>query len=148
LEHRVTWNVQVFRSIDGATAFGFPKTSKEAARASLVSGLKQPWPPPMDFGCLDLCMASNNLTIMILGLRQATFQEVGNVSTLPGRALDRLGSGTPSSIKGKIVHTKGDQLPLPELTYLFSKFISLFSTTSTVLPRMYFGYEHCGDSEV
>ena len=79
---------------------------------------------------------------------QAAFQAVGNVSTLTGRALDRLASGIPSSTKGKTVHTKGRKLPLRELTHLFSKFISLFSTTSTLLPRMYFGYEHYGDSEL
>ncbi|KAL8502884.1 hypothetical protein ACS0TY_021851 [Phlomoides rotata] len=33
-----TWNVQVFRSIDGGAAFGFPETPEDAARAGLVSG--------------------------------------------------------------------------------------------------------------
>jgi len=33
-----TWNVQVFRSIDGGAAFGFPETPEEAARSGLVSG--------------------------------------------------------------------------------------------------------------
>ncbi|KAL2463079.1 Phospholipase D alpha 2 [Forsythia ovata] len=33
-----TWNVQLFRSIDGGAAFGFPETPEEAARACLVSG--------------------------------------------------------------------------------------------------------------
>lgn len=33
-----TWNVQVFRSIDGGAAFGFPDTPEEAAKAGLVSG--------------------------------------------------------------------------------------------------------------
>ncbi|KAK3219393.1 hypothetical protein Dsin_013363 [Dipteronia sinensis] len=33
-----TWNVQLFRSIDGGAAFGFPETPEEAARAGLVSG--------------------------------------------------------------------------------------------------------------
>ncbi|KAK9144078.1 hypothetical protein Sjap_003981 [Stephania japonica] len=33
-----TWNVQLFRSIDGGAAFGFPQTPEEAARAGLVSG--------------------------------------------------------------------------------------------------------------
>lgn len=33
-----TWNVQLFRSIDGGAAFGFPDTPEEAARAGLVSG--------------------------------------------------------------------------------------------------------------
>jgi hypothetical protein len=57
---------------------------------------------------------------------QAAFQAVGNVSTLTGRALDRLASGIPSSTKGKTVHTKGrEKLLLRELTHLFSKFISL-----------------------
>lgn len=33
-----TWNVQVFRSIDGGAAFGFPETPEDAARSGLVSG--------------------------------------------------------------------------------------------------------------
>nr|GEV10947.1 phospholipase D alpha 1 [Tanacetum cinerariifolium] len=33
-----TWNVQVFRSIDGGAAFGFPDTPEEAAKSGLVSG--------------------------------------------------------------------------------------------------------------
>nr|GLL35199.1 phospholipase D alpha 1-like [Ipomoea trifida] len=33
-----TWNVQVFRSIDGGAAFGFPDSPEEAAKAGLVSG--------------------------------------------------------------------------------------------------------------
>lgn len=33
-----TWNVQLFRSIDGGAAFGFPETPEEAANAGLVSG--------------------------------------------------------------------------------------------------------------
>ncbi|GFQ04605.1 phospholipase d alpha 1 [Phtheirospermum japonicum] len=33
-----TWNVQLFRSIDGGAAFGFPETPEEAAGAGLVSG--------------------------------------------------------------------------------------------------------------
>ncbi|KAL9323183.1 hypothetical protein ACSQ67_011236 [Phaseolus vulgaris] len=33
-----TWNVQLFRSIDGGAAFGFPETPEEAARVGLVSG--------------------------------------------------------------------------------------------------------------
>nr|XP_043635662.1 phospholipase D alpha 1 [Erigeron canadensis] len=33
-----TWNVQVFRSIDGGAAFGFPDTPEDAAKAGLVSG--------------------------------------------------------------------------------------------------------------
>lgn len=33
-----SWNVQVFRSIDGGAAFGFPDSPEEAARAGLVSG--------------------------------------------------------------------------------------------------------------
>ncbi|KAL9254225.1 Phospholipase D alpha 1-like protein [Drosera capensis] len=33
-----TWNVQLFRSIDGGAAFGFPDTPEDAARAGLVSG--------------------------------------------------------------------------------------------------------------
>ncbi|KAG8379839.1 hypothetical protein BUALT_Bualt07G0131200 [Buddleja alternifolia] len=33
-----SWNVQLFRSIDGGAAFGFPETPEEAARAGLVSG--------------------------------------------------------------------------------------------------------------
>ncbi|KAH9613491.1 hypothetical protein KSS87_005095 [Heliosperma pusillum] len=33
-----TWNVQVFRSIDGGAAFGFPDAPEEAANAGLVSG--------------------------------------------------------------------------------------------------------------
>ncbi|XP_042518683.1 phospholipase D alpha 1-like [Macadamia integrifolia] len=37
-EDHETWNVQLFRSIDGGAAFGFPATPKDAARAGLVSG--------------------------------------------------------------------------------------------------------------
>jgi len=37
-EDRETWNVQLFRSIDGGAAFGFPETPEDAARAGLVSG--------------------------------------------------------------------------------------------------------------
>ncbi|GAV87053.1 C2 domain-containing protein/PLDc domain-containing protein/PLD_C domain-containing protein [Cephalotus follicularis] len=37
-EDRDTWNVQLFRSIDGGAAFGFPETPEDAARAGLVSG--------------------------------------------------------------------------------------------------------------
>ncbi|KAL0337450.1 UNVERIFIED_CONTAM: Phospholipase D alpha 1 [Sesamum calycinum] len=33
-----TWNVQVFRSIDGGAAFGFPDSPEEAAKSGLVSG--------------------------------------------------------------------------------------------------------------
>lgn len=33
-----TWNVQLFRSIDGGAAFGFPESPEEAARLGLVSG--------------------------------------------------------------------------------------------------------------
>eukprot|EP00252_Welwitschia_mirabilis_P027753 TRINITY_DN961_c0_g1_i1.p1 TRINITY_DN961_c0_g1~~TRINITY_DN961_c0_g1_i1.p1 ORF type:complete len:812 (+),score=132.73 TRINITY_DN961_c0_g1_i1:264-2699(+) len=33
-----TWHVQVFRSIDGGAAFGFPDTPEEAAKSGLVSG--------------------------------------------------------------------------------------------------------------
>ncbi|KAJ4826401.1 Phospholipase D [Turnera subulata] len=36
-DHEV-WNVQLFRSIDGGAAFGFPETPEDAARAGLVSG--------------------------------------------------------------------------------------------------------------
>ncbi|KAK6156500.1 hypothetical protein DH2020_010748 [Rehmannia glutinosa] len=37
-DDRDTWNVQVFRSIDGGAAFGFPDLPEEAARSGLVSG--------------------------------------------------------------------------------------------------------------
>ncbi|KAK1256657.1 Phospholipase D alpha 1 [Acorus gramineus] len=37
-EDRETWNAQLFRSIDGGAAFGFPETPEDAARAGLVSG--------------------------------------------------------------------------------------------------------------
>ncbi|XP_039016185.1 phospholipase D alpha 1-like [Hibiscus syriacus] len=37
-DDRETWNVQLFRSIDGGAAFGFPDTPEDAARAGLVSG--------------------------------------------------------------------------------------------------------------
>ncbi|KAF7843265.1 phospholipase D alpha 1 [Senna tora] len=37
-EDRETWNVQLFRSIDGGAAFGFPDNPEEAADAGLVSG--------------------------------------------------------------------------------------------------------------
>ncbi|XP_076893803.1 phospholipase D alpha 1-like [Bidens hawaiensis] len=33
-----TWNVQVFRSIDGGAAFGFPDSPEDAAKSGLVSG--------------------------------------------------------------------------------------------------------------
>lgn len=33
-----SWNVQLFRSIDGGAAFGFPDTPEEAAKSGLVSG--------------------------------------------------------------------------------------------------------------
>lgn len=33
-----TWNVQLFRSIDGGAAFGFPDSPEEAAKSGLVSG--------------------------------------------------------------------------------------------------------------
>ncbi|KAH6761597.1 phospholipase D alpha 1 [Perilla frutescens var. hirtella] len=33
-----TWNVQLFRSIDGGAAFGFPDEPEEAAKSGLVSG--------------------------------------------------------------------------------------------------------------
>ncbi|XP_057768808.1 phospholipase D alpha 1-like [Salvia miltiorrhiza] len=37
-DDRDTWNVQVFRSIDGGAAFGFPEVPEEAARSGLISG--------------------------------------------------------------------------------------------------------------
>ncbi|XP_078432393.1 phospholipase D alpha 1-like [Wolffia australiana] len=37
-EDRETWDVQLFRSIDGGAAFGFPETPEEAAQVGLVSG--------------------------------------------------------------------------------------------------------------
>lgn len=37
-EDHETWNVQLFRSIDGGAAFGFPENPEEAAEAGLVSG--------------------------------------------------------------------------------------------------------------
>ncbi|KAJ8755971.1 hypothetical protein K2173_024516 [Erythroxylum novogranatense] len=37
-DDRESWNVQLFRSIDGGAAFGFPETPEDAARAGLVSG--------------------------------------------------------------------------------------------------------------
>ncbi|KAJ0880300.1 Phospholipase D alpha 1 [Helianthus annuus] len=33
-----SWNVQLFRSIDGGAAFGFPETPEDAAKSGLVSG--------------------------------------------------------------------------------------------------------------
>ncbi|KAL0372237.1 UNVERIFIED_CONTAM: Phospholipase D alpha 1 [Sesamum calycinum] len=33
-----TWNVQIFRSIDGGAVFGFPEKPEEAAEAGLISG--------------------------------------------------------------------------------------------------------------
>jgi phospholipase D1/2 len=36
-----SWNVQLFRSIDGGAAFGFPDTPDDATRAGLVSGKNQ-----------------------------------------------------------------------------------------------------------
>uniref|UniRef100_J3M4D9 Phospholipase D n=1 Tax=Oryza brachyantha TaxID=4533 RepID=J3M4D9_ORYBR len=40
-EDTESWNVQLFRSIDGGAAFGFPDTPEDAARAGLVSGKDQ-----------------------------------------------------------------------------------------------------------
>ncbi|KQK07276.1 hypothetical protein BRADI_2g34290v3 [Brachypodium distachyon] len=40
-EDREAWSVQLFRSIDGGAAFGFPDTPEDAARAGLVSGKDQ-----------------------------------------------------------------------------------------------------------
>ncbi|XP_074583085.1 phospholipase D alpha 1-like [Curcuma longa] len=37
-EDKETWNVQLFRSIDGGAAFGFPDKPEDAARVGLVSG--------------------------------------------------------------------------------------------------------------
>ncbi|KAK6236204.1 hypothetical protein SCA6_011541 [Theobroma cacao] len=37
-EDHETWNVQLFRSIDGGAAFGFPHNPEDAARLGLVSG--------------------------------------------------------------------------------------------------------------
>lgn len=37
-EDHETWNVQLFRSIDGGAAFGFPEAPEDAARVGLVSG--------------------------------------------------------------------------------------------------------------
>ncbi|KAL8037518.1 hypothetical protein ABFX02_11G044800 [Erythranthe guttata] len=37
-EDHETWNVQLFRSIDGGAAFGFPDAPEEAAKSGLVSG--------------------------------------------------------------------------------------------------------------
>ncbi|OIW19211.1 hypothetical protein TanjilG_20336 [Lupinus angustifolius] len=37
-EDHETWNVQLFRSIDGGAAFGFPDSPEDAARAGLISG--------------------------------------------------------------------------------------------------------------
>ncbi|KAG4947868.1 hypothetical protein JHK82_041040 [Glycine max] len=37
-EDHEAWNVQLFRSIDGGAAFGFPETPEEAARSGLISG--------------------------------------------------------------------------------------------------------------
>ncbi|KAK4854015.1 hypothetical protein QYF36_017717 [Acer negundo] len=37
-EDHDTWNVQLFRSIDGGAVFGLPDTPEEAAKAGLVSG--------------------------------------------------------------------------------------------------------------
>ncbi|XP_024017312.1 phospholipase D alpha 1 isoform X2 [Morus notabilis] len=37
-EEQETWNVQLFRSIDGGSAFGFPESPHDAAEAGLVSG--------------------------------------------------------------------------------------------------------------
>ncbi|CAN6442358.1 unnamed protein product [Victoria cruziana] len=37
-DDRETWNVQLFRSIDGGAAFGFPDSPENAANAGLVSG--------------------------------------------------------------------------------------------------------------
>ncbi|RVW16728.1 Phospholipase D alpha 1 [Vitis vinifera] len=37
-EDHETWNVQLFRSIDGGAAFGFPDSPEDAARAGLICG--------------------------------------------------------------------------------------------------------------
>ena len=36
-EDHETWNVQLFRSIDGGAAFGFPSAPEDAARAGLLT---------------------------------------------------------------------------------------------------------------
>ncbi|CAA2996966.1 phospholipase D alpha 1 [Olea europaea subsp. europaea] len=38
-DDRETWNVQLFRSIDGGAAFGFPESPEEAARAAVLAGI-------------------------------------------------------------------------------------------------------------
>ncbi|KAJ4954183.1 hypothetical protein NE237_031015 [Protea cynaroides] len=38
LDDHESWSVQLFRSIDGGAAFGFPSTPEDAARAGLISG--------------------------------------------------------------------------------------------------------------
>jgi hypothetical protein len=48
LEQRDAQKVQLFKSINSGAVFGFPENLEEAARASLMSGIKQPWPPPME----------------------------------------------------------------------------------------------------
>ncbi|CAN1844310.1 Phospholipase D alpha 1, partial [Linum perenne] len=40
-DDRDTWNVQLFRSIDGGAAFGFPETPEDAARAGLPEGMPE-----------------------------------------------------------------------------------------------------------
>jgi ATPase subunit of ABC transporter with duplicated ATPase domains len=40
--------------------------SKEKTLAKMERAGKQSWPPPMEFECLELCMALNKLTIMVV----------------------------------------------------------------------------------
>jgi hypothetical protein len=40
--------------------------SQQRRIVSFVGGIKQPWPPPMKFECLDFYMASDKLTIMVV----------------------------------------------------------------------------------
>jgi hypothetical protein len=48
LEQRDAQKVQLFKSINSGAVFGFPENLEDVARASLISGIKQPWPPPME----------------------------------------------------------------------------------------------------
>ncbi|PON63241.1 Phospholipase D [Parasponia andersonii] len=51
-EDHETWNVQLFRSIDGGAAFGFPTPPEEAGEAGLVSGKDQVIDKSIEYACV------------------------------------------------------------------------------------------------
>lgn len=48
-----TWNVQVFRSIDGGAVAGFPETPKDAASVGLISGENHVIDQSSQDGCIS-----------------------------------------------------------------------------------------------